>query len=686
MRPLLSVVIPVLREGQRLGDLLRGLDRHLKPRCYPYEVLVIDDNSRDGTEEAVKACVAEGIPAELHIRLRDRGRGSAVLFGLNRARGEILLVMNGNFSHPLEAASRLLDPFFQDPELEACFAALGPSFETEPLKSSYRGLLYRTFNQLLVQPLTDHPLRDPFSGLFAIRSQVFRRCAYPASLGFELALELILRCGCRRVKEIPLEEGGASPSRASWQKRLNHLSHLSQLYDFAYPRLSPSLKYLVTIGLGWILTLLSLLLCEWAGLAPPASVIVSYSGALLVSTAFFARYAHYNRGSFRSAHPYAEFSLTCLLEWMAVGGFLSFAFPRFPSSAENWVAFAIGVGATFRFVLRKLFAHDLRGPAQARHWFEQYRYREGGLECALCHGHSFSVPYVRSYPWLLRCSRCQVMFAHPQPTDEELGRIYNEQYYDEWGGQVNQEGLKAMKSRTFRRFVESLSDAGEIRSLLDIGCGLGYALDVGREKGWECHGIDFNPRAVEEVSRRHLDRVFCTSIENFQPNRTYDLVCLLDVLEHLKDPVETLRQLHRLIHADSLLLVTTIDANAQRARSQGSKWFHIHRAHLWYFNKASLSLLFHEAGYEPLLIDTASKSFNLRYVLGVLREKSGSRSWTAGANLGLRMLPGFLLNWPIPPLPEGIVVVARQRTRKEIPVYHHLGAGHESLFPPLGPL
>ena len=106
----LSLVIPAYNEELRLLPTLERLHAHLSARPMSYEILVVDDGSRDKTCEVVEAAAAR-IPNLVLVRQRpNRGKGAAVRRGMLAARGRIRVMWDADCSMPPEELPRLLAP------------------------------------------------------------------------------------------------------------------------------------------------------------------------------------------------------------------------------------------------------------------------------------------------------------------------------------------------------------------------------------------------------------------------------------------------------------------------------------------------------------------------------------------------------------------------------------------------
>lgn len=121
--PHLSIVIPAYNEEERLPPTLRRLFSYLPSLGRPYEIVIVDDGSRDRTVEVVRA-MQKGHP-ELRL-ISDginRGRGEAVRIGIREARGTLVLETDSDGSVADEAIGRFVQALDKDPELDAVFGS-----------------------------------------------------------------------------------------------------------------------------------------------------------------------------------------------------------------------------------------------------------------------------------------------------------------------------------------------------------------------------------------------------------------------------------------------------------------------------------------------------------------------------------------------------------------------------------
>jgi dolichol-phosphate mannosyltransferase len=226
--PEISIVVPTFREAESLPLLIDRIALLKENTGIELELLIVDDDSRDGTEALIAARSEPWL--QLFVRTEDRGLSQAVLFGLNRARGETLVVMDADLSHPPEVIPEMLATLRAGADF-----VLGSRYVQGGTTAEGWGL-FRYLNSrvatYLARPLTR--VSDPMSGFFALPRAVFERAENPSPLGYKIGLELMVRCHCRAVREIPIHFSNRvrGESKLTLQQQLLYVRHLARLYRF----------------------------------------------------------------------------------------------------------------------------------------------------------------------------------------------------------------------------------------------------------------------------------------------------------------------------------------------------------------------------------------------------------------------------------------------------------------------
>jgi dolichol-phosphate mannosyltransferase len=228
-----SVIVPTLREADNIPELVRRLDSVRKNTAgLKLELLLMDDNSRDGSVELVESLHLDWV--RIVVRTANHGLSLAVLDGLRQATGDVLVVMDADLSHPPEKIPEMMRALTDGADM-----AVGSRFSKGGTTADSWGFL-RWLNSrvaiMLAMPLTT--LKDPMSGFFAMRRATLAAGRDFSPLGYKIGLELIIKCRCARVVEIPIHFSNRyrGKSKLSFKEQLRYLRHIRRLYVYKLAR------------------------------------------------------------------------------------------------------------------------------------------------------------------------------------------------------------------------------------------------------------------------------------------------------------------------------------------------------------------------------------------------------------------------------------------------------------------
>jgi dolichol-phosphate mannosyltransferase len=361
-QPEISLIIPTLNEAENLRPLVERIAASLHGRSY--EVLLVDDNSRDDTPQ-VAAELAQRFPVKLIVReVPKDGLGGAVLHGMQQARGRLLVVMDADLQHPPEKLPELLAPLERS---DGTDFVLGSRHVPGASTGERWGVLRRINSHVatfLARPFAGHA-RDPMSGFFALRRETFERADRLTPLGYKIGLELMCKCRVRQIQEVPIHfaERAHGQSKLSLREQFRYLEHLSRLYDFCYPRISPIAKFLIVLVLSFLVSLgVYEVLVYQGGVGPMMAPICAYPAAILVTAVFHRRYIRAQREFIAETRPWVDFFFVALAEWatcVIVSVWLSHR-AQGASALEIYVI-CFGLATFTKYALRKELMQDVRG-------------------------------------------------------------------------------------------------------------------------------------------------------------------------------------------------------------------------------------------------------------------------------------------------------------------------------------
>ena len=228
--PKLALVVPTLREAENIRIVLDRIRQNLDPLEFAYEIIVVDDDSRDGIDTIVQEIAATDPRVRILVRTGERGLGSAVLYGWRHTAAEVLGVIDADLQHPPEVLPELWKAAESgtDVVLASRYAPRGGLENWHPA----RHLLSRMMIWL-TYPLQKPGIhvKDPMAGFFLVR----RSCLKDIELhnrGFKILLEILVKGNVRSVREVPFTFGPrrAGTSKASLRVGLEYFALLYRLW------------------------------------------------------------------------------------------------------------------------------------------------------------------------------------------------------------------------------------------------------------------------------------------------------------------------------------------------------------------------------------------------------------------------------------------------------------------------
>ena len=166
----------------------------------------------------------------------------------------------------------------------------------------------------------------------------------------------------------------------------------------------------------------------------------------------------------------------------------------------------------------------------------------------------------RSWP-VSRCRECGFIYLSERPVEKALEEMYSKDYYDNpevgYGGYVkNFRRYNGIFTSLFRKRAEDIEVFRGEGRLLEVGCAHGFLLNFLRERNWKVTGVEVSPLAADYASKElGLDVKNCKLEEAGFAEASFDVVLLLDVLEHLHRPFETLKEIGRILKPEGTLVV-----------------------------------------------------------------------------------------------------------------------------------
>lgn len=216
---------------------------------------------------------------------------------------------------------------------------------------------------------------------------------------------------------------------------------------------------------------------------------------------------------------------------------------------------------------------------------------------------------------IVRCTQCGLLYQNPRPELDEIIAHYPS-IYDLYEPVFENRKIPFLLKQAYEfgmnqriRYITRYKNGGK---LLDIGCATGTFLKaIGKRGDWDLYGIEISEYA-SNIARGHFGlNIFTGLLEQAGfPDGYFDVVTLWDVLEHLHNPVGTLREIHRILKKDGLLVMRLPNGASWDAKIFGRFWAGLEAPrHLFIFTPSTLGRALSQTGFKPVRTDTFSGGY-----------------------------------------------------------------------------
>ncbi len=236
---------------------------------------------------------------------------------------------------------------------------------------------------------------------------------------------------------------------------------------------------------------------------------------------------------------------------------------------------------------------------------------------------------------IVRCRSCGLVYAVPREQTQNVLDFYaavqDPLYVAERAGRILtfDHHLKPME-----RFT---GPAGG-RKLLDVGAYTGVFVEIAAQHGWDAWGIEPSAWAIGEAQSNGLQMIHGTLESAHLPEASYSVVTMWDVVEHLTDPLGTLRAGWQALEPGGYLIVHTMDLDSPFAKVMGRRWPWFMEMHLYYFSRKTLRFMLEKAGFSVSWMGAQGRYLHAGYlssrVSALLPRIGRVLEWTV-AKLGL---------------------------------------------------
>lgn len=367
----ISIIIPTYNESENIIKILHSIGEIL-PKNIPTQAIVVDDNSPDGTGKLVDDYlknvkkIADYTIEIIHRKAKD-GLGSAILKGIQQAKGDTIVVMDSDFSHPPQIIPKLIESIkkYQYDIAVASRYINGGKIQGWSFKRKFMS----KFATLIAKKGLGIDTKDPMSGFFAFKRNIIKGLNIDA-IGYKILLEILVKTRDANIKEIPytFQDRELGDSKLTTKTIIDYCRSVWKLYRHGKPmekqekRLSVKFLYkagrFYTVGAsGFVVNyLISLLFAGgvsdlWYLHANVIGIIASITTNFILNKVW--TFGDRNFGAKRTISQYGKFAMFSSLGALVQLGMVYFLVDSNEISYPIALILAVMTAAFGNFVLNK---------------------------------------------------------------------------------------------------------------------------------------------------------------------------------------------------------------------------------------------------------------------------------------------------------------------------------------------
>ena len=187
---------------------------------------------------------------------------------------------------------------------------------------------------------------------------------------------------------------------------------------------------------------------------------------------------------------------------------------------------------------------------------------------------------------IFECRNCGFLQCSDIPT---VTSFYEEMVDESY---VKTSFARSIQARKIIKYIKKIKKNGKF---LDVGAGSGILVEQANYSGYIAEGIEPS-KYLCKVAKEKLLEIHNGTLPNESIKKKYDVITLIDVIEHVTDPVDLVKNISQLLADEGVAIIVTPDVSSLASKIMGWKWWHFRKAHVGYFNLKTLDICLNAAG------------------------------------------------------------------------------------------
>jgi len=200
---------------------------------------------------------------------------------------------------------------------------------------------------------------------------------------------------------------------------------------------------------------------------------------------------------------------------------------------------------------------------------------------------------------IVKCGECNLVYIENPMTPQQAKNHYEVEYYTGENGVASTSCYGSGEDFRIKEANRRIAGISGAKSLLDVGCGMGFFIKAANERGINAKGIDLSQNAVDYGRSQGLDLTQGDLLNmNGLESQSFDVITFWASLEHLYKPRETLKKAYELLAPNGIIIVETGDVDSYLSRLTKNKWRLLQPDHNFYFSSKTLDDVLGRVGFD----------------------------------------------------------------------------------------
>lgn len=211
-------------------------------------------------------------------------------------------------------------------------------------------------------------------------------------------------------------------------------------------------------------------------------------------------------------------------------------------------------------------------------------------KCIICESENAKYLFTKDSVDIVKCRICGLIYSNVSVTKENILKTYQSANYfhnenDIRYGYHDYQNEESLHSLLFKKRLKNINEYIPSGKLLDVGCAMGFFLKVAKEHKWDTYGVEVSGYAAEYAEKNSGADIFNGTIEDVRyPDSFFDVVIMEDVIEHMINPVASLKKINELMKKGGIAAINTPNSRGLLCKISGRYWPHYKPLEHLYFS------------------------------------------------------------------------------------------------------